>query len=305
MNNELKSIPAEQMLVFDIEVVAKTKTLDINSREFGIFQKKIRNKSTDEMLDDLDVVKEYERMAALKLCFNKVVSIGLGFIKGDKVYIKSISSDNEQELLAEFWTVAKQFRYLCGANIIGYDVPVLTTNTAKYFDLTEVVPQAFNVTGKKPWSVPNLVDLMDMFKGTHYANSGLDEMCMHFDIPSPKTDLDGSMVSKEYWTNGLEKIDKYVKQDVFATINLFRRMRHEPIFETFVDKSPEAKPVINSIINDGVVTENQMKKILEDNKGKEAFEIDGVVKLIKAAVGHDVELFYEGKEFYKLLYNNK
>jgi hypothetical protein len=62
-------------------------------------------------------------------------------------------------------------------------------------------------------------------------------MCYHFDITSPKTDLDGSMVSNEYWENGLEKINTYVKKDVFANVNIFKKMRFEQPFETFIDKN--------------------------------------------------------------------
>jgi hypothetical protein len=44
MNKTLKLINEESVLFFDIEVVRKNKELDLNSKEFELFQKKTRNK---------------------------------------------------------------------------------------------------------------------------------------------------------------------------------------------------------------------------------------------------------------------
>ena len=49
MNKVMQSLNIEKILFIDIEVVRKTKELDINSREFELYQKKIRNKETDEL----------------------------------------------------------------------------------------------------------------------------------------------------------------------------------------------------------------------------------------------------------------
>ena len=49
MNKVMQSLNIEKILFMDIEVVRKTKELDINSREFELYQKKIRNKETDEL----------------------------------------------------------------------------------------------------------------------------------------------------------------------------------------------------------------------------------------------------------------
>jgi hypothetical protein len=114
---------------------------------------------------------------------------------------------------------------------------MIAVNGMKYFDVTETLVDRFLTSGKKPWNLDRCLDLMDIFKGTHYANTSVDEMCYHFEIESPKTDLDGSMVSEEYWNNGIDKINKYVKQDVFANINIFKKMRFEQSFNSFIDKN--------------------------------------------------------------------
>lgn len=254
MNQTIKRINEEKVLFFDLEVVRKNKELDINSREFELFQKKTRNKETDELLPDNEVIQQYNKRAALKMCYTKIVSVGVGFIKGGEVHIKALEGD-EESLLRQFCTIANSFDYVCGANILAYDLAMVAVNGMKYFDVSENLVDRFITSGKKPWELKSVIDLMDVFRGTHYVNTSVDEMCYHFDLPSPKTELDGSMVSEEYWTNGLEKINKYVKQDVFASVNIFKKMRFEQTFATFIDKNgtsaeiAEEQPIITKLFN--------------------------------------------------------
>ena len=236
MNQTIKKVNQEKILFMDIEDVRRSKELDINSREFELFRKKTRNRETDEYLPNNEVILEYQKKAALKMCYTKIVCIGVGFIKDEQVHIKSLEGA-EEEVIKQFCTIAQNFDYMCFSNGIAFDLPMIINNGYRYFDVCEVLPDRFITSGKKQWNLDRLLDLQEIFKGTHYYASSLDEMCYHFDLPSPKSDLDGSQVSDEYWNNGLEKISKYVKQDVFACVNLFKKMRFEQPFETFIDKN--------------------------------------------------------------------
>jgi hypothetical protein len=236
MNQTIKKVNQEKVLFMDIEDVRRSKDIDVNSREFELFRKKTRNRETDEYLSGDEVVLEYQKKAALKMCYTKIVCIGVGFIKDNEVHIKSLEG-TEEEVIKQFCTIAQSFDYMCFSNGIAFDLPMVINNGYRYFDVCEVLPDRFITSGKKQWNLDRLIDLQEVFKGTHYYASSLDEMCYHFDLPSPKTDLEGSQVSDEYWNNGVEKISKYVKQDVFACVNLFKKMRFEPPFETFLDKN--------------------------------------------------------------------
>ena len=242
MNQTIKKVNQEKILFMDIEDVRRSKELDVNSREFELYRKKTRNRETDEYLSDEEVVQQYKTKGALKMCYTKIVCIGVGFIKDGEVHIKSLEG-TEEEIIKQFCTIAQSFDYMCFSNGIAFDLPMVINNGYRYFDVCEVLPDRFVTSGKKVWNLDRLLDLQEIFKGTHYYASSLDEMCYHFDLPSPKSDLDGSQVSDEYWDNGLEKISKYVKQDVFACVNLFKKMRFEEPFEVFIDK------------NEGLITE--------------------------------------------------
>lgn len=271
MNQTIKRINEERVLFFDLEVVRKNKELGINSKEFELFQKKIRNKETDKLLPNNEVVEQYNKRAALKMCYTKIVSVGVGFIKGEEVHIKALEGD-EESLLRQFCTIANSFDYVCGANILAYDLPMIAVNGMKYFDVTETLVDRFLTSGKKPWNLDRCLDLMDIFRGTHYANTSLDEMCYHFDILSPKTDLDGSMVSEEYWANGLERINKYVKQDVFASVNIFKKMRFEQPFIVFIDKNRTSSEI--------VVEEQSLLQKLNSNKAIYTAELEEIKTIL-------------------------
>ena len=270
MNQTIKRINEEKVLFFDLEVVRKHKDLDINSKEFELFQKKTRNKETDDLLPDNEVVEQYNKRAALKMCYTKIVSIGVGFIKEGEVHIKALEGD-EESILKQFCAIANSFDYICGANILAYDLPMIAVNGMKYFDVTETLVDRFLTSGKKPWNLDRCLDLMDIFKGTHYANTSVDEMCYHFEIESPKTDLDGSMVSEEYWNNGIDKINKYVKQDVFTNINIFKKMRFEQPFSSFIDKNDttitepftEEQPFLLKVFKATQITKEAKEELIE------------------------------------------
>lgn len=251
MNQTIKKVDQEKILFMDIEDVRRTKELEINSKEFELFRKKTRNRDTDEYLPNDEVVLEYQKKAALKMCYTKIVCIGVGFIKEGQVHIKSLEG-TEEDIIKQFCTIAQSFDYMCFSNGIAFDLPMVINNGYRYFDVCEVLPDRFVTSGKKQWNLDRLIDIQEVFKGTHYYSSSLDEMCYHFDLPSPKTDLDGSQVSDEYWDNGIEKISKYVKEDVFACINVFKKMRFEQPFETFIDKNAtqpfvEEQPILEQL----------------------------------------------------------
>lgn len=301
MNQTIKRINEEKVLFFDLEVVRKNKDLDINSKEFELFQKKTRNKETDELLPDNEVVEQYNKRAALKMCYTKIVSVGVGFIKEGEVHIKALEG-NEESILKQFCAIANSFDYICGANILAYDLPMIAVNGMKYFDVTETLVDRFLTSGKKPWNLDRCLDLMDIFKGTHYANTSVDEMCYHFEIESPKTDLDGSMVSEEYWTNGIDKINKYVKQDVFANINIFKKMRFEQPFNSFIDKNDatiiepftEEQPILVQLFETKQFSKEVKDYLISQKIAKK--DLEKVKKFVLASYKEQIDVMAKDKK---------
>ena len=88
------------------------------------------------------------------------------------------------------------------------------------------LPEALNISGKKPWEIQHL-DTMEMWKfGDWKSYTSLDLLAAIFDIPSSKSDIDGSMVSGIYHgEKDLEKISKYCIKDVLVCAQVFMKLR--------------------------------------------------------------------------------
>lgn len=287
MNNNLKKINEESILFFDLESAKNTKDLDPKSKEYALFNNKF-NKSGE--LTEQGVIDLYNDKAPLTMCYNRIVSVGVGFIKQGKLYIKSIDGE-ESEIIKEFCSIANNFDYLCGLNIESFDTPMLYNNGYRYFDMSSLLMDKFVTSNKKPWELDkSFIDLMKYFKGTHFMNSSIDEICYHFGIESPKTDMDGSMVSHEFWTNGVEKISKYVKQDVLAAVNIFKRMRWEDAFTTYTDRTnvtiKQKEQTVLEKLYDTKNLSNEVKTLIKDLADKNKLTKKDKVSLEKIVLAH-------------------
>ena len=112
MNQTIKRVNQEKILFMDIEDVRRNKELDINSREYELYEKKTRNRDTDEYLPSEEVISQYKKKAALKMCYTKIVTIGVGFIKNEEVHIKALEG-TEEEIIKQFCLIAQNVDYMC------------------------------------------------------------------------------------------------------------------------------------------------------------------------------------------------
>jgi len=176
--------------------------------------------------------------------FAKVVCIGFGSLhnqdNGWKMRLKSLVNDNEKFLLNDFCRVLGKFSEhykdlrFCGHNIKEFDIPFL----CRRMIINDIpLPQSLHMAGKKPWEVSHL-DTMDMWRfGDHKNFTSLSLLAEVLGIPSPKSDLDGSMVAGVYWVEkDLARIGAYCLQDVLTSAKVYlklkgiREIEIEPVF---------------------------------------------------------------------------
>lgn len=166
--------------------------------------------------------------------FGKIVCIGCGFIQGDgknrKLILKSFYGDNEQLLLGEFCDMIKKWsqhetRYLCAHNGKEFDFPYLCR---RLIANKLPIPGILNISGKKPWEV-NHIDTMELWKfGDFKSFTSLNLMAHVLGIPTPKEDLDGSMVWSVYWKEkNLVRIVDYCQKDVLTLVQIYLRIISE------------------------------------------------------------------------------
>jgi hypothetical protein len=82
--------------------------------------------------------------------------------------------------------------------------------------------------GKKPWEVKHL-DTMEMWKFGDYKNyTSLELMAHSLGVPTPKDDIDGSMVGEVYWKlKDIERIVNYCQKDVVTVAQVFLKLNGE------------------------------------------------------------------------------
>ena len=228
----LSSIPLKQILFIDLETVPQYETWnELPERTKVLWEKKTQFQRKENVSPE---EYYYERGGILSE-FVKIICLSCGLITEDKkIRIKSFYGDDEERILNGFIDLLKSnyFRsnlLLCAHNGKEFDFPYL----ARRMMIHQIeLPKILKMHGKKPWEIPHL-DTMDLWKFGDYKHyTSLDLLAHIFGLPSPKDDMDGSEVSKVYYQEkNLERIKSYCETDVITLINVFRKMRHEPILE--------------------------------------------------------------------------
>lgn len=170
--------------------------------------------------------------------FGKIICISCGYTQGSgterRMLIKSFYGHDEKILLHEFsvmlnrWA-GEQPKYLCAHNGKEFDFPYLCR---RLIINSLPLPQSLNNAGKKPWEV-NYLDTMELWKFGDYKNfTSLNLLAHTLDIPTPKDDLDGSMVCDTYWKEkDLDRIVTYCQKDVVTVAQILLRMRGETLIK--------------------------------------------------------------------------
>lgn len=115
---------------------------------------------------------------------------------------------------------------LCAHNGKEFDFPYLCR---RLLINNMNIPPQLRIHGKKPWEVYHL-DTMDLWKFGDYKNyTSLNLLAAVLNIPSPKDDIDGSMVCRVYWEEkNLERIRSYCEKDVITTARILLKFKALP-----------------------------------------------------------------------------
>ncbi len=231
------------ILFLDIETVSQQGAyaeLDPEWKELWDYKTKylIRNPET-ESSETL-----YPR-AAIYAEFGKIICISCGYITGTvddkKLIIKSYSNDDEKVLLKEFRSVLDNWgkdnerasdenrKYLCAHNGREFDYPYICR---RMIINGIALPKILKMQGKKPWEICHY-DTMELWKFGDYKNfTSLKLLAKVLGIPSPKDDIDGSMVNEVYYAQkDVERIVEYCQKDVITLTQVLLRFHCEPLIK--------------------------------------------------------------------------
>jgi len=216
-----------QILYLDIETTsAYASYFDMPERIRLLWDKKAK---TINYKGDLKPMELFNR-SGIYSEFGKIVCISVGYVVPEslKLRIKSYYSHDEKKLLSGFAELLNKHFYsskhlLCAHNGKEFDFPYIARRMLIH---GIKLPALLNIAGKKPWEIRH-IDTLELWKFGDYKHfTSLDLLTAIFDIPSPKSDINGSQVNEVYWQqNDLKRIAEYCQNDVIAIVQLLNRYR--------------------------------------------------------------------------------
>jgi 3'-5' exonuclease len=230
----LGNLVLENLLLLDIETVPLYENYeDMSPRWKELWEKKAK------FIGDPDSTgsEVYDR-AGIYAEFGKIICISVGIFvpNGDhyRLKLKSYYGHDEKDLLSDFADLLHSSfsgaqKALCAHNGKEFDFPYL----ARRMLINGIsLPYILDTAGKKPWEV-NHIDTMQLWKfGDFKSYTSLDLLAAIFDIPTPKDDIDGSMVRSVYYVDkDLERIKVYCEKDVVTMANVLMRFKNLDIID--------------------------------------------------------------------------
>ena len=225
----LKNISTEKILFLDIETAPQYADYKSIPEDFKkLWDEKAKKKYPEEKPSDV------YKSAGIYAEFGKVVCITVGMFSGQSFRLKAFYGDDEQKMLEGFSSLLNKYyntdeHFLCAHNGKEFDFPFL----ARRILVNEIkIPRILDNAGRKPWEIRHL-DTMELWKfGDYKSYTSLNLLASIFGIPSPKGDMDGSMMYKVYWEDkDWDRIVKYNQKDVLTVAQVFLKFKGEKLIE--------------------------------------------------------------------------
>ncbi|SFP07340.1 hypothetical protein SAMN05428949_7282 [Chitinophaga sp. YR627] len=233
----LPNISLDQLLLLDIETTPAVATFDnLPDNMQSLWTDKIAK----TLPESGDATEAYAERAGIYAEFGKIVCISVGFYYVEngryQLRIKSFYGDDEKVLLNSFLELVNKFHtkfprfQFAGHNIKEFDIPFICRRSVIH-QLS--LPLPLQIHGFKPWELP-MLDTMQLWRFGDFKNyTSLKLLTAIMGIPTPKDDIDGSMVGRVYWQDhDLDRIATYCQKDVVAVGQLLMRFKGVPLLET-------------------------------------------------------------------------
>lgn len=225
------------IIFLDIETVACTDNFQALDERLKVqWSRKAGFLKRDEGISDEEL---FHQRAGIYAEFGKIVCIAVGKLYDTEsgelgLKTKAFFGHDEKKLLLEFNTMLERREgaavRFCAHNGKEFDFPYMSRRMLVH---GIALPPALNLSGRKPWENPHL-DTMEMWKFGDYKHyTSLDLLTAIFQIPSSKSDIDGSQVNAVYHREkNLEKIKNYCVSDVVVLTQLYLKLKGLSLMDT-------------------------------------------------------------------------
>lgn len=224
------------ILFLDIETAGMVKSFtDLSQAMQELWQVKARLISRNKELSSEEGAELFSQRAGIYSEFARVVCISVGFFEYSKGKQKTFRTKSfygdERKILKSFIQLVKAHfdkpkkQAISGHNIREFDIPFLCRRMVIH---ALKVPKMLDLKGKKPWQVPQLLDTLELWRFGDYKNyTSLKLLATVLGVPSPKEDIDGSMVHSTYWDEkDIKRICEYCERDVVTSAKVFLRIHN-------------------------------------------------------------------------------
>ncbi|RYG33762.1 MAG: 3'-5' exonuclease, partial [Chitinophagaceae bacterium] len=203
------STPLNHVLVIDIETASNHDRYNAMDAQWQM----LWNEKVSRSLPEGVAAEEwYSERAGVMAEFGRVVCVSMAIFtgNGDKtgLKIRSVSGTDERKILEEVIGILNNLqnagRNVCfaGHNIREFDIPFLSRRMIIH-GLS--IPACMNFQNKKPWEI-SMLDTFQHWRFGDYKNyTSLKLLAASLGLPSPKEEIDGSMVGPLFWEKDPER----------------------------------------------------------------------------------------------------
>jgi uncharacterized protein YprB with RNaseH-like and TPR domain len=230
----MQHIRLENILLIDIETVSQYASFtDMDDTWKELWEEKVQR----TLPEGITAEAFYPQRAGVMAEFSKIVCISIGYFRKDgtalQLRIKSFYGDDEKKLLQDFLSVVHQLEAsnnnwsFTGHNIKEFDIPFICRRLLMN---SIMIPPFLDFQNMKPWET-NMVDTFQYWRfGDFKHYTSLKLLAAALGVPSPKDDIDGSMVGEVYWKEkDIQRIVTYCQKDVVTTGNIIMRFKNLPL----------------------------------------------------------------------------
>jgi len=237
----MQQIQPENLIIIDIETAPVSPAFDQLSEEWKILWEE---KTQYSLPEGMSPAEFYPKRAGIMAEFARIVCISMAYFNKEnhhlKLRVKSFYGFDEKEILQQFLLTINKIEAhnknwcFAGHNIKEFDIPFICRRLLiNHFP----IPRYLDFQNMKPWET-NIVDTFQYWRFGDYKNyTSLKLLAAAMGIPSPKDDIDGSMVGDFFWNGteeerkkNLQRIAVYCQKDVITTGNIFLRFKNiEPL----------------------------------------------------------------------------
>ena len=169
----------------------------------------------------LQTFEEYLESTGLDGSFGRICCISYALDDGPT---HTLSGD-EQTILQDFWTAAKNITLFIGFNIFDFDLKFIYQRSV-IFGVRPTQDLSFVRYRNTP--------IYDVFhewtKWSNLGKVGLHGLAKALGLPSPKDgDIEGKDVAKAYAAGRLKAICAYCERDVLVTRAIYKRLTFTPV----------------------------------------------------------------------------